>query len=152
MLLSHSLLFFALGISALAIPISPMTPGAAVSQRTSLSQKIKSKFYKVKAKLNQAFGKHTHAPAVNVPQAAVNVKESQMNGLWHAIVAPNLFTNPDSAEYNRAFYILIKDEDMVQVWPKEPGHDNLYSLITSATKQAWARVENPGKLRVGGLP
>lgn len=143
MLLSHSLLFFALGISALAIPISPMTPGVDVFRRASLSQKIKLKFHKVKAKLNQAFGKHTHAPAINI-------EESQMNGLWRAIVAPDRFKKLDW-EYNRAFYILIKDEDMVLVWPKEPGHD-LYSLITSATQGAWARVEDPGKLRVSGLP
>ena len=143
MLLLHSLLFLSLGISVLAIPISPMLPRANVPWGASLSQKIKGKFQKMKGKLN--LGKHV----VSAPQAAVNVQESRMNGLWHAEVAPNLLSKPGSG-HNRVFYIQIEHETMVDVWPKEKDHDNLYELVIFATKKAWVRVENPRSLRVSG--
>jgi len=73
MLLLHSLLFFALGISVFAVPISPMTHQVDVHRRASLSQKIKGTFHKVKGMLKFP-GKHTNAPVAHAPQAVVKVK------------------------------------------------------------------------------
>jgi|SRR6266550_4395120 len=128
MLLLRSILFFALGISVLTIPIYQTKPPAG--GKPSLSQRLKQKVHQTVAKFS---GRQTAGPAVLLPESA---KKDRENGLWHA--------KPPGD--NRFFYILIVHEELVEVWPEAP---NKYKTITPPNLR-WTRVENPGTLKVSG--